>query len=403
MESEVIHIPQGGLLGLLNGEKELLKKVFVDRGIGLDCIDFQQNIVKFPQAYVGYINFPMRRIVIDPKHEGIDLRHILRVYYFLYATEISDLDDPIYDVDRGSAYDLVELFISELDKVAKKGLPVEYKESRENLQYLRGNINAVQTLLNKRLGRREPFDCSFDELSKDIPINQILYKAYNKAVRIMDTGKAALLKRDFAGVSEIYDIPDVKLNINTMYCKKAIALAHMILNDLSVSDYGSQTYGQNVLINFDKIFEYFVKKILISYSGDHNFSYWDEEKRYAVCMDSDNNEYLKSYIPDMLYLCKEQGNLVRAFCILDMKNKTSKPFTNADVYQMFFYANQLQSRKVILCYPSCEDRNNARLRFDNESFSLKKIDGIYINLAGDTSAEFKENINRFINKVMAVL
>lgn len=403
MESQVIHISQGGFLHLLDGEKEFLQKSFEMQGIGLGCIDLQQNIVSFPQAYVGYINLPTRKIIIDPKHEGVDLRHILRIYYFLYAAESSDLDDPIYDIDKGGTYDLIEIFISELDKVAKKGLPVEYRSDHDNLQYLRGNVNAIQTLMNKEIGRREVFDCSFDELSKDIAINRILYKAYNKVSQIMDMGQASLLKKDFAGVSDIYDFHEVKLNTNTMYCKKVLTLAYMILNNLSVSDYGNQAYGQNLLINFDKLFEDFVKKVLVSYSGDYNFSYWDDEKQYAICTNDSEDNYYKSYIPDLLYLYQDAKSPISAFGILDMKNKTSKPFSNADVYQMFFYANQLHGKRVILCYPSCREQKNAILKFDNESFPLKKIFGVYINIAGDTSKEFKDNIYSFIDKVKAIM
>lgn len=403
MEPDVIHISQGGLLHLLDGEKEILLKEFTTRGISSGCIDVQQNIVSFPQAYVGYINLPTRKIIIDSKHEGLDLCHIIRIYYFLYASDSADLDDPIYNVDKGGTYDIIELFVSELDRVVKKGLPVEYKERRDNLQYLRGNLNIVQTLINKRLAKREVFECSYDELSKDIAINQVLYKAYNKVSQIMDIGRAGLLKKDFVDVSEVYRIPNVKLHTNTMYCKKALTLAYMILNDLSVSDYGDQAYGQNLLINFDKLFEDFVKKILVSYSGDYNFSYWDEEKQYAKCNSAYDGDYLKSYIPDMLYMYQDKEIPASAFCILDMKNKTSKPFSNADVYQMFFYANQLHSKKVILCYPACENRENALLKFDNESFSLRKIHGVYINIAGNTSKEFKENIYLFVDKVKGLM
>ena len=82
-----------------------------------------------------------------------------------------------------------------------------------------------------------------------------------------------------------------------------------------------------------------------------------------------------------------------------MKNKTSKPFSNADVYQMFFYANQLHSKRVILCYPSSVEQDNATLKFDNENFSLKKIYGVYINIAGNTSNDFKRNIFNFIDRI----
>ena len=70
---------------------------------------------------------------------------------------------------------------------------------------------------------------------------------------------------------------------------------------------------------------------------------------------------------------------------------------------MFFYANQLNSKKIILCYPSGENVSNAVLKFDNDAFSVKKIYATYINIAGETSKDFKENIYSFIEKVRCLL
>lgn len=398
-----IHIPQGGSIRLEKSELSILISTCESLGVDKACIDFGQEIVSFPQSYVGYISLPDRKIIIDPKHDGVTFKHIMRIYYFLYTSDSSDLDDPIYDVDAGSSYDIIQRFIRELDKVVKKGLPVEYKTSQDTLQHLRGNINLVNTNLNLKLGKKEIFDCEYDELSYDIPINQVLYKALLKTSQMVDLGIGALLKKNFCDVTEVYETPqNIQLNTNTKYCKKVLTLAYMILNDLSISDYGNSSYGQNLLINFDKIFEDFVKKILTVYSGDYNFTYWDEGKNYALCKMGES-EFFKSYIPDMLYGYQDRVYPNTAYCILDMKNKTSKPFSNADVYQMFFYANQLHSKKIILCYPCSDYTSNAVLKFDKESFSVRKIYATYINIAGDTSKEFKENIYSFIERVRSLL
>lgn len=402
MNTNTIHIPQGSSLRLLPGEASYLVSVFRNKGIGVECIDFKQEIVDFPQAYVGYINMPNRQIIIDSKHEGVQLSHIIRIYYFLYASDATDLDDPIYDIDSGSSFDVVKNFIEELDRVIKKGLPVEYRENRENLQFLRGNLNVVNTIINRDLGKRDIFDCSFDELSHDIPINQVLYMAFLKAKQMAEVGTVGILEKHFFDVSEINIIPEIKLTTNTMYCKKALSLAYMILNDLSIADAGNQTYGQNLLLNFDRLFEDFVKRVLTVYSGDYEFTYWTDEKSYALCK-TETDEFYKSYIPDMLYGYQDKVFPVSAYAILDMKNKTSKPFSNADVYQMFFYANQLYCKKVILCYPSNKKTGNARLTFDNDSFSIRKIYAVYVNIAGNSSKEFKNNIYEFIDGVRALL
>lgn len=105
----------------------------------------------------------------------------------------------------------------------------------------------------------------------------------------------------------------------------------------------------------------------------------------------------------MLYGYQDKVFPISVYAILDMKNKTSKPFSNADVYQMFFYANQLYSKKVILCYPANKKIMNARLTFDNDSFSIRKLYAAYVNIAGNTSKEFKNNINEFIESVRSLL
>ena len=402
MTNNVIHIPQGGTLRLLPGEANYLVEVFRSQGVGVECIDFKQEIVNFPQSYVGYVNMPGRNIIIESKHEGIELSHIIRIYYFLYASAMTDLDDPIYDIDLGSSFDVIENYIKELDKIIKKGLPVEYKENRENLQYLRGNMNVFNTLMNRDLGKRDIFDCSYDELSYDVPINQVLYKAFLKAKQIADIGSIGIMEKHFFDVSEIQIIPDVQLSTNTMYCKKALSLAYMILNDLSIADAGNQAYGQNLLLNFDRLFEEFVKRVLTVYSGDYGFTYWTEEKNYAICR-TEVDEYYRSYIPDMLYQYQDRCFPISAYAIVDMKNKTSKPFSNADVYQMFFYANQLNSKKVVLCYPSNKKTASSKLTFDNDTFLIRKLYAAYINIAGNSSKEFKNNINEFIDSVRSLL
>ncbi len=397
MTGNVMHIDQGDVLILSDDELEYITKSFEAHNIGLSCIDFKQRIVSFPQRYVGYLSFPSRKIIIDSKHEGIDLRHILRMYYFMYASEVMDIDDPIYDLENGELYDVVPLFLSELDRVIKKGLPVEYADQNDDLEYLRGNVNVSRTLFNLRLQKRETFNCDYDTLTKNIPLNRIFKKAYFKVKNLADGDISYNFDRSFLEVSDIETIPEIVLNTNTQYCKKALALAYIILNDLSISDYGDSGYGQNLLINFDRLFEDFVKKILVHYSGDYGFTFWEEDRPYAICT-STNVEYNRSYLPDLVYDFKD-GREPKASCILDMKNKTSSPFSNEDVYQMFFYAHQLNSKKVVLCYPSSRYIGNAQLKFNNEKLALKRIEAAYINIAGESSKEFKDNINSFIQNI----
>lgn len=395
-------VEQGALLRLYPEELEPIKAILSKKGMSWDCLDSQQLILKFPQQYIGYIGLPGRKIIIKPKHNGITISHILRVYYFLYSAEYTDLDTPMYDVEAGNDVNLVAMYIQELLAVVHRGLPVEYREKTDDLGFVRGNLNVVPTSLNIRCRKRESFNCTFDDLTRDIKLNRLLLAAAKKIESYTNSSDLAYIVRQFGEV-DYSKVPEtVSFTKNTAYCKKAASLAYMILNDLTLSTDGETSSGESLLINFDKVYEDFIKKILMEYSGVGKFSYWTEEKVYAFCSDSEGY-FERSYIPDLLYDYNETHGKPSARAILDMKNKTALPFHNPDVYQMAFYGQMLNCKKIILCYPSNKNARSTALRFNDEKFFLQKVYAAYMNLAGNSAREFKENILSFVYRIECLL
>lgn len=398
MDLPITELQQGSSLLLTDDEIPYALEILSRHGLDISNFDSIQNILTFPQGYVGYITLPNRLVIINPKHKGITLNHVKRIYYFVYSSDSSDLDDPLYDIEDDNNFDLSRAFLKELRKIILKGLPVEYKTQTSSSPFLRGSVNVVNTAINYNLKKKDVFDCTYDELSHDNPINQVLLLAYKK---IQDRYQENNLSKYFHQVSIIRDVPLITLSTNTMYCKKALMMAYMIINELGISDLGNKGIGESLLINFDDLYETFIKIILTKHSEDYKFVYWDDAKTFAN-FNFKNDIYTKSYLPDLLYNF-EESPYERSYCILDMKNKTSKPFSNADIYQMYFYASQLDSKKVILCYPSSINRDISTLKFEKDNLYLKKIFAVFINIAGNTSQEFKRNIKIFIDKVMSLL
>jgi len=366
------------------------------------CLDSQQLILKFPQQYVGYIGLPNRKIIIKPKHNGSTISHILRAYYFLYSAEYTDLDTPMYDIESGNDINLVAMYIQELLSVVHRGLPVEYRETTENLGFIRGNLNIIPTLLNIKCRKHDSFNCTYDDLTRDISINRLLLAAAKKIEAYTNSPDLAYIIHQFGSVDYSCVPENVTFTKNTAYCKKAVSLAYMILNDMTLSAEGEKSSGESLLINFDKVYEDFIKKILIEYSTIGKFTYWSDERIYAFCSDSELY-FERSYIPDLLYDYNESDEKPTARAILDMKNKTSLPFHNPDVYQMAFYGQMLNCKKIILCYPSNENSQSKALRFTNEKFFLQKLYATYMNLAGNSSKEFKDNILSFVYRIECLL
>ncbi len=402
MVMQSVTLDQGGFIRLNPEEIPIIQGILSNKGMSWDCLDTNQGIMKLPQQYVGYIGLPDRKIIIKPKHPGITISHILRVYFFLHSAQYSDLDTPMFDVESGNDVNLIAMFIQEMLSIVHKGLPVEYSEKEENLGYIKGNLRVVPTHLNILMRRRDAFRCVYDDLTRDIPINRLLLAASKKIESHVQNSDITYIIHQFGNVDYSIIPDDVSLNRNTAYCKKAVSLAYMILNDLTLSTDGDSTSGESLLINFDRVFEDFIKKVLMEYSNLGKFSYWGASKSFAFCRQGE--EYFeRSYLPDLLYDYSDINGRQSARAILDMKNKTSLPFHNDDVYQMAFYGQMLSCKKIILCYPSNEDKENTALRFNDEKFFLSKLYGSYINLAGNSAKEFKNNISSFVYRIECLL
>lgn len=404
MVKKIFFINQGDTLIIDSIEYEILLKLFNERGISFDSTKFKQNFVEIPKQYVGIIELQNRTIIIKPKLFGLDLSHILRMYYFIYLNNTVDLDASIFGIDKINNQSIVDLFIKELLKVVKIGLPMQYKDIHISSKFANGTINLLETYIRLNEKKPNPFRVNTSNLSHDIDINQILYLAYRKVYDIVDNNVKGLLDSTFQGIARINRIHKApKITRNLKYCEKVLTLAYIIINDMSVTGFGDSGFGENILINFDKLFECFIQKVLIVYSDDMLFTTWNEPHYFGEYVNSIKETVTKTYQPDLLYNYRKTLTGEVSTCILDMKNKTSNPFNNADVYQMCFYSSMLNTTKVILCYPSATDQETIALNLLNDGIKLEKIHAVYINLSGNSADEFKKNIYIFIERIFEII
>lgn len=404
MDKQRIFINQGNTIIIDFDEYKTLVKLFEERNIVLDPMKFSPNFVEFPKQYVGIIEFPNRTIIIRPKVPGLNLSHILRMYYFVYLNNKVDLDEDVFGLDNISNQSITDLYISELLKVVKIGLSMQYRDFHTTSKFANGTINLLDTYIGLREKKATPFSVNISNLNHDVEINQILYLAYRKIYNVVDDNVKGLLDSTFQDISRINRVHNKPMiTRNLKYCEKALTLAYIIINDMSITGFGESGFGENILINFDRLFEHFVQKILIVYSDDNLFSIWNEPHYFGEYSNPDFGMMNKTYQPDLLYNYRQTLTGGESSCILDMKNKTSSPFSNADVYQMCFYSSMLNTTKVILCYPSSIEQEVLVLNLSNDGISLKRINAVYINLAGDSADEFKKNIYNFIENIFKII
>ncbi len=392
---------QGHSIRIKEEEAPYIKKLLLDRGVTPDCFDEEQLILNLPQKYVGFIKTPDRIIQLEPSHDKINLSHVMRLYFFVYSNE-EIIEDDIYDLAPTSEYiNLAEIYVKELQKVCLKGLPLEYQEKEEEGRYVKGKIDYVATFKNISLKKDEPLKCKYDELSIDNPINRIFSTAFHKIKEILPFSESLVfISNSFQYVKRTPytsdDIKNIHLGRNLNYCKKAFFLAKMIIDELYYEEIKDFGIGECFLVDFNKLFEYFVRKIVFNITKDPYFTSWSKEEIYGHYDNID-----KKYIPDLLYNYSKRNETSHA--VIDVKNKTKGIFSNPDVYQLLFYATVLNSSKIILCYPSSEDISFKYLELNTSEFPTNRIYAVFINISGASRHEFKKAINNFVDNLYECL
>ena len=87
------HIKQGQPFKFLNDEKVILQSLMAKLGIvAAEGLYLADDVCQLPPKKVGILKFPSRTIIINPRHQGINLNHIMRMYYFV--NNASSIDNP---------------------------------------------------------------------------------------------------------------------------------------------------------------------------------------------------------------------------------------------------------------------------------------------------------------------
>ena len=65
------------------------------------------------------------------------------------SAEYTDLDTPMYDIETGNDVNLIAMYIKELLSIVHRGLPVEYREVNDDLNFIRGKLNIIPRCVSR--------------------------------------------------------------------------------------------------------------------------------------------------------------------------------------------------------------------------------------------------------------
>lgn len=262
--------------------------------------------------------------------------------------------------------------------------------------------------------RKERFvDTRVSLLSVENDYNSLILAALRKLQHVKGyTSVATELSMYFEGAGPLVKsgravLESINFNSNTSRYRRTLTYAAMIVDQLSYNDQGANVGTDSFIINFDRLFEDFVIKVLKDVPEKKEFTTWNAKKRFANIVNNSGRYEEREYQPDIVFRYVEEDEkydyMPSAYAVLDVKNKAYSQFKNADVYQMLTYVRLLHGQKAILIYPSFYNRPPELLQLDASIFTPETISACFINIADKKGEKFLAATRQFADVVLKTI
>ena len=334
---------------------------------------------------------------VSNRHREKDIEAIDRneIFYFFENEKPLKVDDGISDEN---SIITVTVFLTLLRLLCKRPLMGRMLKDEENLTgKVKGKIVIEKNIrANTMHGRNDRFYCRYLHFSDDIIENQILKAALKKAKRfIVDyfrdyskdnnnySSMISYCSKALRNISEVQcngsSCNGLKFTGCYAYYKPVIAMAKMILDDISIESNGEvNTTGYIIpyAISMEKLFEvyvrtYFKKNGIHSYKGKYEHGirlekFDDKTEVFAEEEDLLNpGKYISGSIkPDLILTNQDTGETV----VIDVK------------YKDYMNGNSRDDRLQLLAYSMMLNANNIGIilpaQVDEKIFDARRINSL---------------------------
>lgn len=406
-------IAEQNIITIQDGEYAFFEDFTKKNGIAWSYEEKKNNILPLSKSYVGYITTPIRVLTLKPKYSEIGFEHIIRLYLYVYGYRPTD-SAAILDVSSSeTSADVADMFIKNLRRNVQEGIIRTYQRERIKTGAIKGRVNYTKTYMDARLMKKKYVSTTVSSLSVCNDYNDLILSALKKLQHTNKyTAAATELSMYFEGASANVKngsmlLEQINFNSNTARYRRTLTYAAMIIDQLSYSDKGSAVGTDSFLINFDRLFEDFVAKVLKEIPEKKEFSTWANKRKFAKVLGMAGEYEEREYQPDIIYRFVAEDEkydyMPSAYAVLDVKNKAYGQFKNADIYQILTYIRLLHSQKAVLLYPSFQKKMPEQLSLDENIFSPSIISACFVNIAESNGTSFLNSIHWFAGVVVKTI
>ena len=382
-----------------------------------DSLDFfgvsrNRHLGKYISAknYVGLIELRSNyQIQILPK---LELGETLSETQAIFRKMLSSMKDFPAKIsnnaslreERMNLYEVfIDMYLSEVQKLIKRGLKSSYISEENNLNKVKGKI-LIKENIKYNSAHKERFYVRYDEYQVNRPENRLIKSTLLKLKSLTESENTANAIRRllacFDGVDESInfekDFAKINIDRNMKNYENLIKWSKVFLLNKSFTTFSGKTEARALLFPMEKLFEAYVAQELgkVLDSGwrlstqDTGFYLFDNPRIFGLRPDL----VLKSPNGKVFVMDTKWKKLFP-----DVKNKYG--ISQADMYQMYAYSKKYRSSDIWVLYPETMDMNNSKeIKFtsnlpDGENTTIHLF---FVNMGFN---KMEESMNELFGKV----
>ena len=304
--------------------------------------------------------------------------------------------------DRMNLYEIfINMYISEVRALAKKGLKSAYIQQEDNLRYYKGKL-MVSEHIKRNVAHKERFYVAYDEYQVNRPENRLIKATLLKLQKVTNDNHNAKEIRQLLSYFELVDtsvnyrkdFAQVEIGRNTKDYETVIPWSKVFLMNKSFTFFSGRDIARALLFPMEKVFEAYVADNLRRIMRGTGWNVSTQDKGHYLFMAPEKRFALR---PDIVMKKNERQPI-----ILDAKwkclvNDVKKNYgiSQADMYQMYAYGKKYNTSEIWLLYPKTEDTEKIKDKTYDSGDNIK-VHLFFVDVANiDKSLlELKEKIEK---------
>jgi 5-methylcytosine-specific restriction enzyme subunit McrC len=331
---------------------------------------------------------------------GIPIKNVWLL--ILYASEVyKTSEDKFLNVEENpdDLYTIIlELLCDQFDRNIAKGLSSNYVTRSENLTRVRGSINFLTTE-SKMLMQRGQVNCSYDELTLDIPRYQYVLMTLKNALFLK--GIAGLKGRIIQNINILeglgvtcqfrqnYELKSDRFG-HFDYSEQALLQTCQLLNELKIP---TMQKGNHLLPNLAEMSEEWLRKLFEKaiygfYAKNLQTNVWEvshnKKLQWKVDTDSLTTDMLPQMEADIILKNKQTEQAIvidTKFNKILVRNRFGKEkYRNGYIYQIYAYLRSQEEngcpvfQRGILIHPSVGEEISDKVKVQGYWLEFQTID-----------------------------